>query len=179
MVTNIIREANEVKVQRLRRRYNVSEAKVRRCLRSSGVRDPIKKTDQKAKATGSHNMILCVVECRPNRHQLFCLPAAADPFISDQRSPLLTLLLPPHPLLHLGLCRLVLLFSLSQKHEGAPIYWSLGFSSKNMFFVLFLNMKHSKQKLSSPFGRPSCDTENLVLSELSLFIPPQNLENKI
>ena len=27
--------------------------------------------------------------------------------------------------------------------------------------------------------RPSSDTQNLVLSELSLFIPPQNIENKI
>ena len=74
--------------------------------------------DQKAKATGSHNKILCVVECRPNRHQLFCLPAAADPFISDQRSLLLTLLLPPHPLLHLGLCRLVFLFSTPSVKQG-------------------------------------------------------------
>ena len=45
--------------------------------------------------------------------------------------------------------------------------------------VLYLNMKHGKQKVSSPFVRPSCDTQNLVLSELSLFIPSQNLKNKI
>ena len=68
---------------------------------------------------------------------------------------------------------------------SAPIYWSLGSNileplcSKKKFFVLFLNMKHGKQKVSSPLLRPSCDTQNLVLSELSLFIPSQNLENKI
>ena len=50
---------------------------------------------------------------------------------------------------------------------------------KNMFFVLFSNMNHGELKVPSPFGRPSSDTQNLVLSELSLFIPPQNIENKI
>ena len=66
----------------------------------------------------------------------------------------------------------------------APLYWSLGSNileplrfKKQVFF--FLNMKHGKQKVSSPLLRPSCDTQNLVLSELSLFIPSQNLENKI
>ena len=48
-----------------------------------------------------------------------------------------------------------------------------------MFFVLFLNMKHGKQKVSSPLLRPSCDTQNLVLLELSLLNPSQNFENKI
>ena len=48
-----------------------------------------------------------------------------------------------------------------------------------MFFVLFLNMKHGKQKVSSPLVGPSCDTQNLVLSELSLLNPSQNFENKI
>ena len=48
-----------------------------------------------------------------------------------------------------------------------------------MFFVLFSNMNHGELKVPSPFGRPSSDTQNLVLSELSLFIPPQNIENKI
>ena len=40
-------------------------------------------------------------------------------------------------------------------------------------------MNHGELKVPSPFGRPSSDTQNLVLSELSLFIPPQNIENKI
>jgi hypothetical protein len=48
-----------------------------------------------------------------------------------------------------------------------------------MVFVLFLNMKHGKQKVSSPSVGPSCDTQNLILSELSLLNPSQNLENKI
>ena len=48
-----------------------------------------------------------------------------------------------------------------------------------MFFVLFSNMNHGELKVPSPFGRPSSDTQNLVLSELSLFILPQNIENKI
>ena len=34
--------------------------------------------------------------------------------------------------------------------------------------VLFSNMKHGKQKLSILFVRPPCDTQNLVLSKLSL-----------
>jgi len=67
----------------------------------------------------------------------------------------------------------------------APLYWSLGSNTleplwyQNMFFVLFLNMKHGKQNVSSPLLRPSCDPQNLVLSELSLFIPSQNIKNKI
>ena len=67
----------------------------------------------------------------------------------------------------------------------APTYWRPGSNIleplfvKNMFFVLFLNMNHGELKVPSPFGRPSSDTQNLVLSELSLFIPPQNIENKI
>ena len=40
-------------------------------------------------------------------------------------------------------------------------------------------MNHGELKVPSPFGRPSSDTQNLVLSELSLFILPQNIENKI
>ena len=40
-------------------------------------------------------------------------------------------------------------------------------------------MNHGEQKVPSPFGRPSSDTKNLVLSELSVFIPPQNIENKV
>ena len=48
-----------------------------------------------------------------------------------------------------------------------------------MFFVLFLNMKHGKQNVSSSLVGPSCDTQNLVLSELSLLNPSQNFENKI
>ena len=95
---------------------------------------------------------------------------------------------------HDGLCNGLETFTLpcfmfKKKHifltEEAPLYWSLGsnilepLGSKNKFFVLFLNMKHGKQKVSSPLLRPSCDTQNLVLSELSLFIPSQNLENKI
>ena len=40
-------------------------------------------------------------------------------------------------------------------------------------------MKHGKQKVSSPLVGPSCDTQNLVLSELSLLNPSQNFENKI
>ena len=51
--------------------------------------------------------------------------------------------------------------------------------SKNMFLVLSSNMNHSNPKVPSPFVRPSCDTQNLVLSELYLFIPFQNIENKI
>ena len=50
---------------------------------------------------------------------------------------------------------------------------------KKKFFVLFSDMNHVELKVPSPFGRPSSDTQNLVLSELSLFIPPQNIENKI
>ena len=67
----------------------------------------------------------------------------------------------------------------------APLYWSLGSNIlepllvKNMFFVLFSNMNHGELKVPSPFGRPLSDTQNLVLSELSVFIPPQNIENKI
>ena len=55
-----------------------------------------------------------------------------------------------------------------------PLYWS-PFGSKNMFFVFF----HGELRVLSAFGRPSSDTQNLVLSELSLFNPPQNIENKI
>ena len=55
---------------------------------------------------------------------------------------------------------------------GAP-------SRQKHVFVLFSNMNHGELKVPSPFGRPSSDTQNLVLSELSLFIPPQNIENKI
>ena len=40
-------------------------------------------------------------------------------------------------------------------------------------------MNQGDLKVPSPFGRPSSDTQNLVLSELSLLIPPQNIENKI
>ena len=40
-------------------------------------------------------------------------------------------------------------------------------------------MNHGELKVPSPFGRPSSDTQNLVLSELSLFILPQNIEKKI
>merc|ERR1711989_203543 len=73
------------------------------------------------------------------------------------------------------------------QHIGtpAPSYWSLGSNIlepllfKNMFLVLFSNMNHGKPKVPSPFVRPSCDTQNLVLPELSLFIPFQNIENKI
>jgi len=65
----------------------------------------------------------------------------------------------------------------------APLYWShyVGAPSvqQTCFFVLFLNMKHGKQNVSSPLVGPSCDTQNLVLSELSLLNPSQNLENKI
>ena len=48
-----------------------------------------------------------------------------------------------------------------------------------LFFVLFLNMKHGKQNVSSSLVGPSCDTQKLVLSELSLLNPSQNFENKI
>ena len=71
---------------------------------------------QKAKATGSHNKILC--RFRPYRHQLFCLPAPAHPIIHDKRSGLLPLLPPPHPLLQLGLGRLVLLTSIKGVNQG-------------------------------------------------------------
>ena len=70
----------------------------------------------------------------------------------------------------------ILLFflSLSYRHQHlqrqtlawAPIYWSYVYS-QDMFLVLFSNTKHGKQKVSSPFPRPSRDTQNLVLSELS------------
>ena len=76
-------------------------------------------------------------------------------------------------------------FLLKLCYQGAPIYWRPGSNIlepllvKNMFFVLFSNMNHGELKVPSPFGRPSSDTQNLVLSELSLFIPPQNIENKI
>ena len=66
----------------------------------------------------------------------------------------------------------------------APIYWRPGsiilepLLVKNMFFVLFSNMNHGELNVPSPFGRPSCDTQNLVLSELYLFIPFHNIENK-
>ena len=40
-------------------------------------------------------------------------------------------------------------------------------------------MNHGKPKVPSPFVRPSCETQNLVLSELSLSIPVQNIENYI
>ena len=40
-------------------------------------------------------------------------------------------------------------------------------------------MNGGELKAPSPFGRPSGDTQILVLSELSLFIPLQNIENKI
>ena len=59
----------------------------------------------------------------------------------------------------------------------APLYWS-PFLSKNMFFVFFSDMNHGELKVPSPIGRPSRDTQNLVLSELSLIIPFQNIENK-
>ena len=65
----------------------------------------------------------------------------------------------------------------------APLYWSLGANIleplyfKNRFLVLFSNMNHGKPKVPSPFVRPSCDTQNLVLPELFLFIPFQNIEN--
>ena len=48
-----------------------------------------------------------------------------------------------------------------------------------MSFVLLSNQNHGKLKVPSPFGRPLCDTQNLVLSELSLFIPFHNIENEI
>ena len=44
-----------------------------------------------------------------------------------------------------------------------------------MFLVLFLNIHRGKPKVLSP----SCDTQNLVLSVLSLFIPFQKIENEI
>ena len=65
-----------------------------------------------------------------------------------------------------------------------PLYWSLGSNIlepllvKDMFFVLFSNMNHGELKVSNPLGRPSRDTQNLVLSYLFLFIPFQNIENK-
>ena len=76
-------------------------------------------------------------------------------------------------------------FLLKLCYQGAPIYWCPGSNIlepllvKNMCFVLFSNMNHGELKVPSPFVRPSSDTQNLVLSELSLFIPPQNIENKI
>ena len=39
-------------------------------------------------------------------------------------------------------------------------------------------MNHGELKVPSSFGRPSRDTQNLVLSLLFLFIPFQNIENK-
>ena len=40
-------------------------------------------------------------------------------------------------------------------------------------------MNDSELRVFSPFGRPSSDTQNLVLPELSRFVPPQNIENRI
>ena len=40
-------------------------------------------------------------------------------------------------------------------------------------------MSDGELKVFSPFGRPSSDTQNLVLPELSRFVPPQNIENRI
>ena len=84
---------------------------------------------------------------------------------------------------NMGLVRLNKGFSISHKfclkiwQEGAPIYWGPGSiileprlqyirapSRQKSVFVLFLNMNHSKLKVLSPFDRPSCDTQNLVLS---------------
>ena len=50
------------------------------------------------------------------------------------------------------------------------------FFSTAVALVRHFCMNHSKLNVLSPSGSPSCDTQNLFLSELSLFIPLQNIE---
>ena len=67
----------------------------------------------------------------------------------------------------------------------APLNWSQGSNIlepllfKKHVFGLFSNMNHGKPNVTSPFVRPSWDEQNLVLSELSLFISFQKSENRI